>query len=376
MNKKISKKQIVERCDLKFNSKYDYTLVPEDSTKGDIVKIICPEHGIIEQRFKVHMLKGCIYCISGKSTNKHIKKHIKELIEIHGNKFEYYYEEKTKWSQMDKLKVLCKKHNFEFEKTIKSLKTYKSNCEHCINEIYALRKFKGKGTIKFIEDAVYVHGDRYDYSLVEYKNGEEKVKIICKKHGEFLQIAKNHTNIGQGCPECNHESNRISFEYFIEKATKAHGNFYDYSNVEFKNVEDYISIVCPNHGIFKQSVKNHIYNKNGCQTCRESRGEKKIRLYLIENKIDFNSQYKFEDCKSIRRLPFDFYLTKQNVCIEYDGEHHYGLGIRCENFDEIKMRDNIKNDFCEKNNIKLIRIPYWDINNIEKILEKEIIIND
>lgn len=55
MNKKILKHQIVERCNLKFNSKYDYSLAPENSTKSDIVKIICPEHGIIEQKFKIHM---------------------------------------------------------------------------------------------------------------------------------------------------------------------------------------------------------------------------------------------------------------------------------------------------------------------------------
>jgi very-short-patch-repair endonuclease len=374
MNKKILKEQIVKRCNLKFGYRYDYSLVSENSTKNDIVRIICPDHGVIEQRFKIHMLKGCIYCIDGKTTNKHIKEHIRELVDIHGDRFEYLYEDKIKWSQMDKIKVLCKKHNFEFKKSIKSLKTYKANCKYCIDEIYSLRKFKGKGTIKFIEDSTKIHGDKYDYSLVEYKNGSERVRIICKKHGEFLQIAKNHTNIGQGCPDCNYENNRISFDYFLEKAIKTHGYIYDYSAVEFKSTEDYINIYCSRHGVFKQSVKNHIYNKNGCPICRESRGEKGIRAFLIRNKINFNTQYKFENCRYVRRLIFDFYLPYHNICIEYDGEHHYGIGIYSENFNSIKVRDNIKTNFCDKNNIKLIRIPYWDINNVEEILKKEIIL--
>ena len=72
-------------------------------------------------------------------------------------------------------------------------------------------------------------------------------------------------------------------------------------------------------------------------------------------------------------MPFDFYLPAYNLCIEFDGEQHFKsikhfggekrLSIQ-------KIKDNIKTEYCKNNNIKLLRIPYYDFNNIEKILEK------
>ena len=94
--------------------------------------------------------------------------------------------------------------------------------------------------------------------------------------------------------------------------------------------------------------------------------------------IDTN-EYKVDDCKDIRHLRFDFYLPERNVCIEYDGEQHfapvkYGSSIKRgtpeERYKETKRRDNIKSDFCKKNNIDLIRIPYMDFNKISEIINK------
>ena len=74
-------------------------------------------------------------------------------------------------------------------------------------------------------------------------------------------------------------------------------------------------------------------------------------------------------------LPFDFYLPKYNICIEYDGQQHYK--IDCFNntlldLMNLRYRDDIKTNYCQQNNIKLIRIPYWDFDNIESILIKEL----
>ena len=99
----------------------------------------------------------------------------------------------------------------------------------------------------------------------------------------------------------------------------------------------------------------------GCPFCKESKGEKIIKNFLIDNNISFEQQKKFDDCKYKLKLPFDFYLSELNICIEYDGLQHY----KCikifggeKNFNLIKKRDEIKNDYCEKNNINLIRIKY------------------
>lgn len=92
---------------------------------------------------------------------------------------------------------------------------------------------------EFIEKAKKVHGDKYDYSKVDYKGNKEKVCIICPIHGEFWQVASTHINLKCGCPLCANKGsgkrNELTKEEFIEKSRKAHGDKYDYSKVEYKN---------------------------------------------------------------------------------------------------------------------------------------------
>lgn len=116
-----------------------------------------------------------------------------------------------------------------------------------------------------------------------------------------------------------------------------------------------------------------------CPNCGKtiSSGEKKIRLWLEKNNINFVSQKKFEDCKYINPLPFDFAITKnsQLILIEYDGQQHFKFvelwHVNEDGFKNQQLRDNIKNEYCKSHGIKLIRIPYTDFDNIDTILEKE-----
>ena len=122
--------------------------------------------------------------------------------------------------------------------------------------------------------------------------------------------------------------------------------------------------------MFSQNFHNHIDSKQGCPSCRESKGELEISEILKNLKISYQREYKFDECKLQRKLPFDFYLQNYNACIEFDGVQHfksvkYWGGIKTLN--EIKKRDKIKNDFCQNNNIPLLRIKY----NVKEI-EKEI----
>jgi predicted RNA-binding Zn-ribbon protein involved in translation (DUF1610 family) len=116
----------------------------------------------------------------------------------------------------------------------------------------------------------------------------------------------------------------------------------------------------------------------GCPKCNESKGERKISEFLNKNNIKFISQYKFVDCISKRKLPFDFYLSEYNICIEYDGELHSQIHrfiekeIAIKKLEEQKERDLIKTNYCKDNKIKLIRVSYKYFNNIENILEKEL----
>lgn len=112
-------------------------------------------------------------------------------------------------------------------------------------------------------------------------------------------------------------------------------------------------------------------NGIGCPICKLSKGELRIKNYLDENKIKYVRQKKFRECKDKRMLPFDFYLPSENICIEFDGEQHFAIinyygGTT--NFEEIKKRDNIKNYFCEKSGITLIRLNKTNVDKIDELL--------
>lgn len=118
----------------------------------------------------------------------------------------------------------------------------------------------------------------------------------------------------------------------------------------------------------------------GCPACTFSKGEIKIGKILNENKIKFITQKTFDDCTYKEKLRFDFYLPDYNVLIEYDGEQHFrpvdfaskGLAWANKVFEHNQIKDKIKNDYCKDNNIRLIRIPYWEFDNIDTILASEI----
>ena len=118
----------------------------------------------------------------------------------------------------------------------------------------------------FVKKAREVHGDKYDYSKVEYTNNYTKVCIICPEHGEFWQAPNNHINQKQGCPKCSHRSYKLSNEEFTIKAKEIHGNKYDYSKVDYVNNRTKVCIICPEHGEFWQTPYKHL-NKQGCPRC-------------------------------------------------------------------------------------------------------------
>jgi hypothetical protein len=210
-----------------------------------------------------------------------------------------------------------------------------------------------------------VYGDKYDYSKVDYKNNYTNVIIICHRHGEFNQRPNNHLN-GSGCLACGMTNGHIKLlddtKSFIEKAQIIHGNKYFYDNVNYVNVKTKISIICPKHGEFKQTPNKHL-SGDGCPICKESKGERNIRLWLEFNNVNYIPQHKFNDCKNIRPLPFDFYLPDYNICIEYQGEQHYRPIKRfggINKFDKTVQHDKIKKEYCESNNIILKVIKYTD----------------
>jgi hypothetical protein len=286
-----------------------------------------------------------------------IEDFIKRSNIIHNNIYDYslvnYKNSKTK------VKIICKEHGM-FEQ-IPNNHLRGAKCLKCSTTYSSL------GGKKFIEKSHTIFGDKYNYSLVEYSNNRNKVKIICKKHGIFEQIPFNHLK-GKGCLKCHRQ---FFSDGFIYKANIIHNNIYDYSLSNYVNSKINIIIICKEHGKFSQTPNNHLSGSK-CPKCQNSKGELEILKYLDNKNIEYISEKKFEDF-GLKR--FDFYVPKYNLCIEYDGIQHFESRefFGGENaLSEQKKSDKLKNKYCIDNNIKLIRIPYWDFNNISEILDENI----
>ncbi len=146
-----------------------------------------------------------------------------------------------------------------------------------------------------------IHNGFYDYSKVSYETVRDKVEIICPTHGSFWQDAYSHKR-GCGCKKCVDNSwVRLGFDYFIEKATSKYGNKFDYSDVTMNSMGDVISIICPDHGVFKTTGTRHLEMKHGCPKCGNVAGGNLIRLTTGEfiEKARIIHGDKFDYSKSI-----------------------------------------------------------------------------
>lgn len=214
--------------------------------------------------------------------------------------------------------------------------------------------------------------------IKDIKTSDTKVHYMCSKHGthetKIYSLINKH-----GCPICQYEAAKLKPDDIERTFNMYHIkllNKNDYIDYKTKN----LNVVCPECGkVFITSYNSFITNHGQCcPSCSksESVGERKIRKYLEKNKIKFIQEYTFDNCKDIKALPFDFYLPDCNKIIEYDGQLHY-MPVNYNGTDGTKLynytlkHDNIKNNYCNNNGIKIIRIPYLEFNNIENILDKE-----
>ena len=299
-----------------------------------------------------------LYSMGNKLTTQ---KFIDKASIVHSRKYDYSVSNYS--NSRTKIKIICQKHG-EFEQ-LPSNHLFGNGCPKCaqLNTGNILRMTHND----FVNRCDKIHNQKYNYSLVNYIDNDTKVRIICPIHGEFEQTPQSHLN-GCGCNKCGNSIK--SKDFFISESLKVHGDYYDYSEVEFIDTNTKVKIICPIHGEFLQRAGHH-YRGSGCLICNESKGERIIRQYLIDKNIEFVPQKRFKDCKDIRPLPFDFYLPKINTCIEFDGEQHFKIkeawgGIKA--LENTQKRDKIKTDYCINNNIKLIRLNNDNITNIKEII--------
>jgi hypothetical protein len=207
-----------------------------------------------------------------------------------------------------------------------------------------------------------------------------KACFVCKNGHRYKMSISSRTSLNRGCPYCSGNKVLIGFNDIwtthpeLCKELVNNNDGYIYS----KGSQIKIKWMCKKcNNIWKSATNTRIYQKQGCPKCRQSKGEKEIYNILKKYNIKYNQQKIFEKCKYKRCLQFDFYLPDYNLCIEYQREFHYNPHWSTngkENLKLIKKRDQIKRDFCQKENIELLEIHYSDFDNIEQILKDSHII--
>ena len=338
-------------------NKYDYSKVVCNSC-NDYVTIICPEHGEFIKKTRFHLRgEGCQICSQNNKKRKiyTTDDFIEKAREIHGNKYDYskvnYVDSKTK------VCIICPEHG-EFWQTPPSHLSGKG-CNKCSKPVY--------DTESFIKKSQEVHGMKYEYSKVEYKDAKTKVCIICPEHGEFWVTPNNHTR-KKGCPLCAiinvHNQQKLTTESFIKKARIIHGDKYDYSKVKYgKNNMENVCIICPEHGEFWQTPIKHL-SGHGCLKCSFSHLERDILNLLGDLSVRYYYQANKKVLPWIGRQNLDFYLPDYRIGIECQGAQHYhpvrwgGQNMSekevLDNFNLVLSNDKRKKKKCIQNNCTLI----------------------
>jgi len=274
---------------------------------------------------------------------------INQFKEIHGDLYDYslvdYVNARTK------VKIICKEHGV-FEQRPDAHKKGQ-NCPKCvkINQNKNLLNNQDDVINQFKE----IHGDLYDYSLVDYVNARTKVKIICKEHGVFEQTPANHKK-GTKCLKCVNKLKINSLNNVINQFKEIHGDLYDYSLVDYVDARTKLDIICKEHGVFEQTSANHKQNK-GCPKCciQVSKPEDEIVNFILDLGI---KRIIRNDRTLLSGKEIDIYLPDFNLAIEFNGLiwHSRGTTFPRKLDFSIKKKHSIKTNECDKQGINLLHI--------------------
>ena len=358
---------------------------PECKIEKEIIKTIdyvryynCNIHGNTPIGLTRNLNQGCPEC--------NIEKLNKSNNELRKNSIIKRFEKNYNiiFNNNNTITFICKKHHTSKIILIKNInKNKKYYCDICrqeaidnnmkeLNDIHNIKieKIKNillneyKNQYKFLEVIKDNNSDHYKVKL--YNVLLEKERIVNAHTILFGELSKKNNNVLRNLVDYDEAKKRVN-ELDIK-------SFREYKkwHVRTKQTE----MPSNPHRAYKDRWISHFefFNTNN-KDCM-SAGEKRIYDYLQRKNIEFVWQKRFKDCKDKRELPFDFYLPKYNLIVEFDGEQHYKITGRFgqENFDIIQKHDLIKNKYCANNNINIIRLTHDDLSNnmIEWMLDNEL----
>ena len=264
---------------------------------------------------------------------------IRRAQEIHGDKYDY---SKTEYKGYNSKVTFYSEEFGEMEQPVSS------HLKGC-TPMMEMKDTKES----FIEKAIKIHGEKYDYSLVEYVSSETKVKIICPHHNVFEQTPYHHLK-GHHCGKCRGRG--MSTEDFVKRASKIHDGFYDYSKTVYIRAQSKVMIICPNHMDFEQTPNSHLGGA-GCPICgtlsSNKNSKKDVQYYLKKfrkahgDKYDYSLFTQYDSSRDkIKIICPKHLIFEQSI-----GGHIVGRGcLKC----AIENKKPIKSNtlFIEQANLK------------------------
>jgi hypothetical protein len=372
------------------NDLYSYDKFTDYKGYNNKIIITCKIHGDFEKTPHRHLSGiGCTYCSFKRIDNNYTKDiFITRSNKIYNNLYNYDFVDFV--NIKTKIKIMCKEHGEFIQYPFNHLKG--DGCIYC--QIQQMKKNKPRNSRKekinktttndFIIKANNIHGNKYDYCKVNYKNSNTKIIIICKEHGEFTQTPSSHLT-GRGCCNCgiitNSNKNRYTTDEFIKKAIIKHGNKYDYSKVNYKGIDIKITIICKEHGEFQQSPHTHLDGKE-CNKCYRKFSKEQIKwldfmsiYYSISIQHAMNS---LEYCIPNTKYKADGYCEETNTIYEYHGDLWHGNPKKFKKDDVsyfgVKYGELYNNTIKRENEIKslgynLVVMWEYDWNLLNKVIK-------
>ncbi|MCT9853683.1 hypothetical protein P2R64_01670 [Priestia megaterium] len=268
------------------------------------------------------------------------------------------------------------------------------------NTIYLVRPSKFLSGRKCPACAIQKRTDAQKHSLDDFinkvlveTNGEYEVceNEVLRSYGEHIKIKHNLCGLewnitpnkfqqGRRCPRCSKiqqsKNQTKTHEKFLEEVKQLVGHDYVVLS-KYKSDGEYVRMKHKKCGYIYLVKPSAFLQNRRCPKCKESRGRRSITDFLEKEGISYRIEYEFPSCKHKRTLPFDVFIKDHGILIEYDGEGHFepfryskDEEKMIKKLEETQYRDQIKNDYCIKHNIPLIRIPYWEYKNIDEILHQ------
>lgn len=338
------------------------------------LKYICNKHkdkGVLEISYsKLMNGRGCTYCGRERTVAARTKPfNYNEAIEL-CDKHDFEFVDIKREDGIIYIYFICNKHrDLGVQRMRKgNMKRDIKGCQYCkgnLPEWYVRQKIESEFPhIKL---------------LGKYVDMTTPLDCYCEKHNILYRPTPQNILHGQGCIECGKEKLSIQHTYtqkeFEDLIRFVNPDIEVISN--YKGMEYDVTVRCKKCGyvwtLNAQSLKT---NGTRCRKCSYTyKGEDRIITILQDLNCNYSYQHKFADCVDKRPLPFDFYLSDYNLCIEFDGEQHYKPKFGMDSFLQTQKHDKIKNEYCELHNIELLRIPYWEGSNSEDIIKNKLNIN-